>query len=463
MFGLAPLAFGYWADLRINDVLERMSRSDNIDYTVIKYQRGWYSSSSEVVLEVGGEVGDAYTEYQRQADMEAIRPLRLKLRNIIHHGPFSFSMLQNGDTCWLPALAVVETHLLSVAGEEMPDQVSSVNDSYSIITRIGFSGESSTRFDISPLQRVLQDMETKVDWQGVQGKLRYDPKNRRVVVDVHAPGIMMENLGGKFEAEEWSFAADMAEVVENISVGEVSLQLGKLSFRDEGQEDMDFLLEELVMTGESEISGDVLHSHVRLELQHFTEGHQKYGPGVLSLVFRNLDIEALSGIRAQMQELQMQGVPQEQMGMMMGAHMVSLLPQLLQRRPELELTQFRLDTRQGPIQASGKVSIDAGEDVALMTPEMIKGALVVDMNLRIPGTVLLAMNVRQSRNELLASEAEYSREQIEVMSRTMAQDKVDALVANQLLQREGEHYTFTANMNNGEVRVNGLLYPVTGQ
>lgn len=462
VLGGMPLGFGFWADYQVNNSLERMSESGDIDYTVIKSTRGWFTSTSDIVLEISGEMGDAYQKYQRKAEVAEIKPLSVKLRNTIYHGPVNFAGFMQDGVSLLPTLATINTRIISVAGEELGEEGQADRVPYSIITRVGFTGEGTTSLNIPALQKKVDNDQTMVDWQGMVGKVTYSQTSKKVIADIHATGMTVESPQGRFETSGWDITADMTEVVKDIAVGDASFDLASLAFVSRQQEEKSFHLQGLKIRSSSDAEEKVLNTSVDFAMQQMGGDGQQFGPGALSMQLRRLDIDAIASINRQVKELQRQGIPQEQMGMMVGATMISVLPQILKQQPELEISELRLETEKGVISAKGKISIDASNEAVFSNPMLIRDAVVADFTMQIPESVLLAINVMQIKKELSAQGVEYSEEQLESMANNQAGKKIEGLVAGNILERNGDLYSFTASMSNGQVTVNGRPFQIPG-
>lgn len=460
--GGMPLGFGFWADYQMNRMLEQMSESGDLDYTVIKSRRGWFSSSSDIVLEISGDMGDAYQKYQRRAEVTDIKPLSVKLRNTIYHGPVNFAGFAQDGVSLLPTLATITTRIVSIGGEEVGEEGQADRVPYSIITRIGFSGAATTRIDVPPLHKMVDNAQTTVDWQGMVGEVSYNPANRRMVADIKAAGMSVDNPEGRFETRDWNISADMTEVVKDIAVGDATFEVASVAFVNRRQEGKDFHLQGLKISTSTDADEKILNSRVDFALQQVQGDGQQFGPGQFSMQLRKLDIDALASINRQVKELQKQGIPQEQMGMMMGATMISVLPQILKQQPELEISEFSLMTDKGAISGKGKIAIEASDEAVFSNPMLIRDAVVADIRVQIPESVLRAINVMQAKRELTAQGLDFSGEQIDSMARNRAGKKIEGLVAGHILERSGELYIFAASMSNGQVTVNGRPFQVPG-
>lgn len=449
LLGVTPFGFGFWVEQRVHEMLGQMSASTQVSHRLIRAERGWFNSTYEVVVEFTGEAAE---RFRHRPDGQAgdPRPLSLTLLNTVHHGPLPFI---TGGALPGPALAAIDTRIIAVAGEAL-EQEADNGIAYSILTRLDFAGGSSSHARIPPLQRRLNGGQTQIDWQGLQGELHYDPAGRRVVAEFLARALVVEDDNGRLEMGDWGMALDLTEVVEHIAVGEASFSLALLDFANKQQPDKGFHLQGLSLNSHSSAADEVLHSQADMQLQKITGDGRQFGPGSLSIALRNLDIDAVSGINRQLRQLQEQAVPQEQMGMMLGATILSKLPQILRQRPELELAGFRLDTGEGIINGSGKVSIDSSNPAVLANPMMIREAIVAEVLLQIPAPVLQTIQVLQLEKELAATGL-YTAEQISSLAAARARQKVEMLVANRVLEKADGHYRFSASMSQGQVMVNG--------
>ncbi len=443
--GAAPAGFGYFADQRMDALLQEMEKSEALKFSEVKRQRGWLSSTAEVSVEVSGEVGEAYRKYLEKAEAGGGQPLRLTFLNRIHHGPMPFTAAKGGG----PALAVIDTELIGIQGagpvEEFPIE---------LVTELPLSGGGVTHIAMPAHTGVPGEGDTQIDWQGLEGDVTFSPDLKNVQTRLDAPRLVVEDARISVRVTGAQLRSDMHPYGDGLSLGKISLSVAELHFRPENGKEVK--LDGLSLEAASEeASPQVIDSSFVLRMNGLRAAGMDFGPGAYLLGLRNLDAAALAKLQKTVEELQQKDLPPEQINMMFGATMMGMLPEFLKRGPVLEIKELSLDSEHGKLHGTGTLTVDTGNPAVLSNPLLLKDAVVADAELHIPEAFLVAITAQGLRRELKGLDMDYPDDQVEAMAQVRVQNRMSAPPAAMLFVLEDGTYRFQGSVRQGRITVNG--------
>lgn len=454
---LAPVGFGIVAESRLRAILDELSRSGTIDYAVVKVDRGWFNSSSVVELELTGDIGRAYREYQIKAKRRQIKPLSITLRNEIHHGPFVFADAARGAQGWLPSLATVDTQVIGYGAGSRPDQPAPVQ----IRTRLGLFGDGVTDISAPAWQGTPDAGRTQVVWKGAHARVRYTRGFRHVYVTAGAPYFEGGDPGARVVLSGLQFKAHSRKGLEALSLGEFSFKLARLEMDPRaGKAMQQVTVGDLSIDGSSSAGDGTVNSKVQVQLGLLQVGDLRLGPGKYTMALRNVDAKALAKIDSAMADLKRQQLPVQQRNMMLGATVLSVLPQLLARGPVLDIPEVSMQTQYGSVSGRGKLTVDTSDQAVLSNPLLLRNALVADVEIKVPQMLLQAMAVRELKQDLQELQLKYSDEQISELARQRVKRNLERSPLGKFLVLRDGVYTLSASFSGGRLTVNGQPFQV---
>jgi uncharacterized protein YdgA (DUF945 family) len=201
---------------------------------------------------------------------------------------------------------------------------------------------------------------------------------------------------------------------------------------------------------------------VDMGIEKLMIGDKGFGPGVYTMALRNLDAESMAKINNEIKQLQKQGIPQDQLGMMLGVKMFALLPTILKKGPELEIPELSLDSDYGKIVGKGKLGFDTSNEVALANPLLLASAVIADAEFSIPEAFLVAIEMNSVRKDVAALGLDYTDEQMQQEASNRIKQKMSSPAAQQFFQLKDGNYSFVASYVNGQLTVNGRIVPLAG-
>lgn len=446
--GIAPLGFGHWAHSRMERMYEDMSASGFVRLSVVEVHSGWFSSTSTVRARLTGPIADSYEEYQRKANAGSSEPLTVTLRQRIHHGPVSFTA--GGD--WRPALAVVDTDVVSFVGEEVAPEDFPAD----IRTRLGLFGGGTTRVDMPEHSGPIDDTEAELSWAGLSGTIAFSEGFGRVNMNFEAPSLTVEDSDARLTVSNATLTSRQREGLEGLGLGEAEFAVEAVRFDPSNERYKTVHVDSIKIEVQAHEGEDrTVDSSMSAGVDEIRVADLTLGPAVYAISLRNLDAATVADLDRQIRELQQKDIPQKQMGMMLGAKLFAALPDLLKKGPVLELTELSVDSENGKAKGSARLTVDTSDPRLLGNPFMIKEALIADARVRIPQRLLIALTERTIRREMATLEVEYSDEEVRQMARERVRQQMAKPMANNVLVLEDGEYRLDLSLKNGVVELNG--------
>lgn len=442
---LAPFGFGYWADARMDALLDEMSETGVLHTQVIKRERGWLRSTSEVVFEIRGNVARGYEEYLRNAGAE-VEPLRCTVRNRIHHGPIPLT-----DNL-RPAVAVVDSEL--VAGPRC--QALQERLKLTVRTTLAFDGGGVSRISM-PEQSVTADGGSGlIHWHGLDAKVDFSGDFERVRTEIVSPGIDLSDPTADVSVRELRWYSDVKEGLEGLELGTFDFTVASLEVNPKTGEGLTTTLRDMALRGAStEGENATVDTEVSLRAQRLSAGDLDFGPAQYVIALRNMDAAAMAKITDTLAEARRKNLPEQQAGMLVGATLLGLLPDILAKGPVLEVTDLSIASPFGTAAGAARVTIDTSDPAVLQNPMLLAQALVVDASLKVPEDLLVALAKRSIAKELQGMGGQYSDEQVTAMARMRVRQGMASEQAQQWFVLDEGTYKLNLHMDQGRMTLNG--------
>lgn len=440
-----PFGFGYWADARLDRVLEKLSDNGVIAIEVVAESRGWLHSTSDMVVQVRGDIARRYEEYQQNAGAES-EPLRCTVRNRIHHGPFPFV----DDS--KPAIAIVDSEF--VAGPRC--QALQERLGLRVRTRFEFDGSGTTDLAIPEQTVSAAEGDGLVNWLGLDAEINFSRDFDRVRTAIISPGVDVSDVTAEVHVRDLRWRSDMHEGIEGIELGDFELSVASVAFAPKTDEAMKTSLGQMVLRGAS-MEGDnaTVDTELSLSAQQLSAGGLRFGPASYALALRNLDAAAMAKIKSAMADARRKNLPEQQTNMLVGATLLGALPDILKKGPVLEVTEFRIASPEGTAHGAARLTVDTTDPATLQNPLLLSQALVLDANLQFPEALLVALAKRSIAQEVAQLDSTYSDEQIEAMARMRVRQGMGSEQAQRWFVLADGVYRLELHMDQGQLTLNG--------
>ncbi|MEM4658620.1 MAG: DUF945 family protein [Candidatus Methanosuratincola sp.] len=433
--------FGVLAEKRYKEALGGLGGLGFIEVAHQRYERGLLSSNTETVFRIG------YPEWG----------FDLVSTGRVVHGPFAIGDIFYGHIDPSPALAVV-TNVLRVKNfpnsSPMPQLAEWALPSAHLSARIPFGGTFRINLSMDPVSAERDGV--KVDFKGATGGFLLGKGPSGATVALASPLVAVNNpsrafyLSGLEATLELRHGEAFPSFNLKVRAGNAGAKGGSL----------DFSFSDIVFTAEASGSEEMITLSQGLTIGEISAEGKRYGPATFGLVARNIDAEALSLIAKTLSEGEvLAGTGDEKRREALVLKLVSLLPQIMLRSPEVEVTEVTLKTDGGAIRGWFKLFVDGSTRPSLrdlLTPSAVRAELRFSIPEENLAEIMEAGII--SRMRLEAKEKNIpppSEEELGVRARRASLREIERLRKEGFLVSQDGNYYVHASFKQGRLEVNG--------
>ncbi len=446
---LTPFWYGMRAEDEYNNLIETISKYENLEIVSKKYNRGWLISSSEI----------KYT--LQDAENENIQ---ISQRDMLYHGPIPLGLLSKGKIMLKPVMAVIETDadFKSDSKEKFAELINSVPEAH-FQTTLSLSGNGTTEVSVPPANDKLED-GTKLNWSGLDGYINFSPDLSSVSSVFNSSGFEIEDDKALVRIKGINVESNLNYPAENYKnpLGDMSVNIEEL--HSEGKETdgpNKVIINNFVIRASTSQQGNLLGHDHSLEIGSITVGGNSYGPGIYELEIRNVDKAAFEEIQLAVTESQnSEGVYETDM---ISAQIMKTLPTLIKSSPEIEITKLSITTDEGEITGHAiiKASGDSlnSEELAV-NPIFLMAAISADITLSVSKPLMDNLfkdyKIEEISDELLSSNKTLpSEEELQAMGNERAQAEIKDMLDQKILILKDGKYELEASYSLGQITLNG--------
>jgi len=445
----APFGFGFWADARLNAMLEDFNKGGMLDFTVIKTNKGWFTSSAIIEAELAGSLA---SKYSKASEGGAVTPPKVVLKSTIYHGPFPF---MSGSFSLNPVIGLMDTQFIKDLDSEEP----LINLDYTVKTEFSLAGDSNVLLDIPEWTGPLGSKDNaNVEWKGLSGSIKMAKGLKNTDLNITAPLLKITSDTANLIVESLQMTSSSYIGIAGLSMGKADFSIANIEFNDPAKS--------VVSIGNTSIKADTsetgsnVNSEIAFNMAKLNIAGAEYGPAVFSMAFRNLEANAVARINEKMKEIQSQNIPKDQVGMMMGATLMGELSNLLKQGPEIEISELSMASAVGKMTGNARVTVDTSKPELLSNPFLVKDAIVGELDFSIPEELLVIMNMGIVKKELKDANIDYSEDQLKAMAKSRVAKNMGGLVAANIFTKVGNMYQITASFEKGIPTVNGSVLAI---
>jgi uncharacterized protein YdgA (DUF945 family) len=452
--------FGLQAEQQYHAILEQTSQFGYIQLTNESFDRGFLRSSARTAVKIRDLSAGARKERKELLEFTLVHDIR--------HGPLPLGELPDGKTQLKPVLAIIETRIelspetqvkLKKIFSALPEIASMKN-----YTTLSLGGDGETRLVIPPLhQTVDRDKKVTVDWKGLTANMAFTADLKGFTGSLSAPGLNAVADDGELEIRGLASTFDTHEGIKGLFLGDASFDLAHLEFTDKKNgEGKRFSMDGLKMKTSSRAVTDTINYSMTVRIDRAMTHDTQYGPGGCELELRKLDAASLAKLQQVFQELQAQFPHRsaEEINQMMLAKYAEILPELVKKSPEIEITRLSLKTHDGDFLGKAKIVFDGTNAAAINNPLFLLSAVTAHAEFTVTDRLLQRINETSHRKEIIAAVKQGKRdpisdEEIKALAAAQSEKRLEALVAQNILIYEDGHYKASADYQQGRVILNG--------
>lgn len=445
---LSPMLIGIDVETRYQALLDQVEQA-GVVVVNHDYQRGWFGSSSTALLEL------PVTAPESSNQIAAGKP-RLVLHSDITHGPLS----QNHGF----SLAGIHSELK--AGEPVTDKSSA---SIHTIIRFDGTGESLITSSEIPLSSKTERVSTEI--RDLSARITFDGDFRKGSMTLDIPELSFHAVSGN------SLEFNSANVTSSYQIGPDGLSFDGGAIK----------VSQINLTGDNQASSAVLEQpslelsimeeseHIDIAIEYFHQSlisnNSTFGPAKLRVGLDNLSRKALEGIGQGIDQLfTKRQVDNSKESLLLATLLITSGVELLKYSPAVAIEQLHLETPNGVVEGDVSLQLNGTNLSRTIHSSDILNRLTANGSLRIPEQSLLNIMEKAALREIKqqfeqrrsdGEEIEQPDEiTLEALSIAGAKARLDHLLEQQLLVRNGKSITTRVKLKNGLLMANGIQVPL---
>ena len=423
------------------------------------YQRGLFSSTETVTIEL---MGDTARALQAAGEEETMEPIRLTVRTDIRHGP------------WLGGAefdAGVAQSELVLEGEalEMVRKVFGDRKPLDLRTVYHFAGggrsELSSPAFVFDVPAEDDDEALRVSWDGITARVDFEEGMARYTMSGSAPKLELTDAKGThivlsglgltgeqtrlFDDDPLLYSGLQRFTVDAITVDDRSGALPKIA------------LGKLVYEADVPRDGDFIDMIARIGAEKVDVAGTAYGPAHYDFSMRHLHARTAS--RLYRSFMTMSADPalianpeamQAQMGQLMGPAI-----ELLGHAPVVAIDRLSVNTPHGPASMNVKVSLPAITPDELANPLGLIGKVDATGAVSLPEALVRSLMVERSKAGLLAVVGdEADPDELAAMADAQFEQTLQPLTGQGYVTRADGQLSAKIAFSKGQLTVNGLPF-----
>jgi uncharacterized protein YdgA (DUF945 family) len=454
---LAVLGLPYWFGIRTqkvyNELVTGYSVSDNVSIIEKSYDRGWLSSRAKTVFSI------------KNGGAELIR---FEEDDTIFHGPFPIQAMLSGRAGLQPVMAIIDSHLIVIPaeGSEYSDIIKKLPPA-NLLTTVSLDGGGVTDITMPGIETTVGAKGEQLKWQGLTGDITFVPGFENVDTSLKSAGLKIAGKDSILTVADVAghYRIKYVGPENKYPVGDFEVSVGKVALntkKEQSEEYKKFALTGIKMTGESTEDRGNLNSKYSLGFDELLVGNDKYGPGVFELAVRNVDM--VSWMKIQEVLKKNQNAPQtEEARQKFMAEIMKIVPDLIKKSPEIEITKLSLETSNGNLDGHLKITVDGSD---LENPDLAANPLFLLTAIKAKARVTVAKALLENiltdyKTEEITDDFKKANDEIppdqEIlgMAKEEAADEIKGLKDQNVITESGDNYELKAGYEMGQILLNG--------
>jgi uncharacterized protein YdgA (DUF945 family) len=243
-------------------------------------------------------------------------------------------------------------------------------------------------------------------------------------------------------------------------LGSVTFKIALIDIEKKEDKKERFSLKDIELTGSTEVSNNSINSIHSLGFANLRVDGANYGPGLYEIAIRKIDAPAWGKLQHTLKEIQKVDTPDEKQSLIVFGKIIEILPDLLKKSPEIELTKLNLKTDEGEVLGRAKVIIDGSNRELIKNPFFLLTAVDAEAYISIPAPFFESMLRNLARKNLITEIEKRgdeipSDEEINELTKSAAAQELQRLVEQRIFVVENDDLISSATYKQGELKLNG--------
>ncbi len=441
---VAPGLIGFMAQNQYQEIIIGLQQA-GVDVNRTDYKRGWFGSQAE-------------TEFKLNLPRDlGVDSFTFSMHSDIVHGPLS----PDGGL----ALASIGTYFKINGNPMFPEE-----DNKVLNTRIGLGGSGKTLIDFPALKLSGKPGEPEIQFSGADGELLFDTSFTDFGIKLNVPAFWVG--GGEGQSLKITGVAIGSESNSDHSVlrlGNGKLAVKKIDFANP-KSGVNIAIDDIDLFGDTKAEGENITFVGNYSLNSIVVNGVNYGPAQIGLDFGNIHAAAASRLKSEIQEIRRVNLNPQEQRMAIISLLVEVAPDLLKANPKLDVRRFYVRTPDGDVNGNLSIATDGMVVKDIGNIQAVLNKLKADASFRLPEELLRKMLGRQASQSIrqhfemrkqMGEEIDMpTDEEITALGQDMVQKRLEDLLQQDVLIRDGEYITSSAKLTGGLLSVNGKTIPL---
>ena len=458
LLGVAYVGSSWMAGRSVQDTLDKQNQwLSSLPYFIVKnrdYQRGWFSSTEHVTLQINPQLYRFFLEKEG----EPLPKFEVTYTQHIEHGPLPLLSHFNPH----PYKAVVTTEFnFPPATKKYLDGFFEGKEPLQMENRIGFNDDGIISIVVPSFEHEEALSGVKLKWQGLNATVDYGGDFNRVKFLATAPGLSGEAKGhAKFSLENLTLAADHVRGKTGLMVGTTDSRLANFNLEMDGDNPFKLALQNFAYAGKLTETGELVDGSAHFTLDKLVLNDQPYGPAELLAEATHLHGPTLSRLGDEFNRLQKEQLTREQLS----AELVKLAKSggmpLLTHDPHLAIKTLDIQLPDSSIHLNAEVGLQDFKPEDLDQPAVFMRKLVAKANFRVPRKVVANIVTWQARSMFGNNGNGVSQADLDYLAGQFVEGQINRMADQKLINVDGDNLSADASLNGGKFILNGVDVPL---
>ncbi|MBI2486916.1 MAG: YdgA family protein [Deltaproteobacteria bacterium] len=446
--GITPYWFGLETEKTYKKILKEVSESGNVDVAQKSYNRAWFNSTAETVFKIR-------SRNQKIAS--------LIVNDNISHGPIPLKQLFSANFQLKPVQAIIYSTL-----KITPETQNELADFFAKLppaemkTTLYIRGNGESQLSVPAFNYQLKEKNESINWEGLNGRTTFSSNFKQLTTSMKSLGLMAKNDEFALFVKNIEFNSDLHSDTPDLysPLGSVTFKIELIDIEKKEAKKERFSIKDIELTGSTEVSNNNINSTHSLGFANLRVDGANYGPGLYEIAIRKIDAPTWGKLQKTLKEIQKVDTPDEKQSLTVFGKIIEILPDLLKKSPEIELTKLSLQTHEGEVLGRAKVIIDGSNPELIKNPFFLLTAVNAEAYISIPAPFFEFMLRNLARKNLITEIEERgdeipSDQEINELTKSAAARELQRLVEQRIFVVENDNLKLRATYKQGELKLNG--------
>jgi uncharacterized protein YdgA (DUF945 family) len=458
---LIPLGMGFTAKDYVENQLEKLPITKNIDIKVSNFKRGWFSSTADMVVEINNQsliYMPPTPTGQKPAPLALVSNVRIK------HGPILWDNSTPGQNHLRFGRLMVIAPLTLTADNTEALGLSKIIQNQALIqawAKQSFLG--STEVHLMTPKINYKDAQGTIVWNGISTDLKIGSSNNHVKANVNfAPIDLKLNQGGYLKTGDIHFTTNSTRNEHGLWFGDNTLKISDFDALSAKRNHI--LFSGLNVDANSNSGNQTITAHIKADMNKLDVNDMVYGPVHLEYTLDNVDESAVAALHDFAKNL-----PQDVsfFATLDQAAVKDQIEKLLARGPEMKVENFHLESDKGSFSLNAKLNMDkgAGANTLEQFSQNWTNQIDAEVNMKAaPGVSRKIVSVAYLGSlgniaNFIALAPNADKNAIDAMIDKEAQKILDRLTEQKYLSLNDNQYNLNFTYKKGSALINGQSVP----